>query len=368
MLSGWCAGKQNLKMVRGKGRLPPDTEVEVVIRIGEVQLGSKHKEWLAIKRRLKMMRVTKLRELSEWMGAENDQIVQLADPLRWSWDPDDTKPRTTWNRSIQEWKKELQPEYKLREKMNASWGLSWDTKKWMDLRRGLWKACLAPRDKIWLWKILNKGFFTLECSATMEIGSPTCTRCGNGTENIKHMFLFCKRTAITWNHLDDVYKRNTGKGMQGTSLPSLLEYSVKPENIAVLILLAFHTRYTWKDRCKKVYEGRDNPTPPTVILQEVEKAATSLAKKYTSKVKLESIKAGRRELALIKRTQTIDKIRRDRRIFAAQLPLTHTMWQETPEPPDSYEDRNTNREDAQEGHQPKEHDNSEESSPPTHED
>ncbi|KAL3686513.1 hypothetical protein R1sor_009087 [Riccia sorocarpa] len=389
MLSGWGAGKKNLSMVRDKGKLPLETKLEVVIRAGEVQLGTKQKGWTAIKRRLKTMRVTELHELQgrtwdrlkaadqlgflpdtqvdvegpcseamsvleTWVGRSSDQVVQLADPSRWRWKTDNQETRTSWHRSLQEWRKKLIPEYKLREKMNASWGLNWDTTKWKEIWKGLWRMSLPPRDEIWLWRILNKGFFTLERAATMEIGDPICQRCERGTENIEHLFMQCEKTAANWNYIESLYSRCTGKVLRNTSLPGRLEYAVKQENLAVTTLLVTNSRLTWRSRCKKVYEGRKTTIPTKVILQEADRTTTSIAREYMSQARLASIKTSRRELAQMRVMLSNDKTRRDQRIFAVLPPPVFTQWHDTPETPEEHEDRSIDRDDALAGHQPKE--------------
>ncbi|KAL3678730.1 hypothetical protein R1sor_021686 [Riccia sorocarpa] len=339
MLNGWTVGKQMLRMAEEEKRMPPATSMEVILRAGVVKMNQNKKEWDVIKRRTKTMRVIRLQDLQgrtwerlkafdllcslpdtkvsvtrphseqmacliTWVGNTDEQVVELTSSERWRWGEETHSPTDTWQRSLEEWRKHLLPEYKLRENMNSSWGLNWDTKKWADIWNGLRRSCLAPRDKTWLWRLLNKGFFTLERAATMEVEEPICKRCNNGTENIEHIY------------------------------PGSHTHSVHVEI--------------------QVYEGRGSPTPTKVIILEAERTAASLARRYTSKARTYNIEKGKREIAQMHCILITDKLKSRNSIYFTRHPQSPVARQEHLVPTSHHENRAIDREDALEGHHPKE--------------
>ncbi|KAL3694242.1 hypothetical protein R1sor_007893 [Riccia sorocarpa] len=95
--------------------------------------------------------------VQEQVEASREGGLQITDPSLWRWDRDKHEgTTTTWERSNKEWRFILRPEYNLRARYNASWGLNWDTGKWEGLWKHLWKARLFPRDKLWVWRVINK--------------------------------------------------------------------------------------------------------------------------------------------------------------------------------------------------------------------
>ncbi|KAL3700770.1 hypothetical protein R1sor_018792 [Riccia sorocarpa] len=194
----------------------------------------------------------------------------------------------------------------MREKANASWGVSWDTQKWENLWKNLWKSVLFPRDKLWLWRVVNKGFFTLERASTFGVAEPRCTRCNQGTENIDHLFFGCMMVSGQWNKLENLHCRAVGKGNPSTSLIQLIGKAVKPENAALLVSSVILLRHVWRNRCKMVYEAKQQSIPTDIILQEASRMIRTIQSKYKSTAKLEKIQACSKEIAIMRRMSRID--------------------------------------------------------------
>ncbi|KAL3683824.1 hypothetical protein R1sor_001846 [Riccia sorocarpa] len=156
------------------------------------------------------------------------------------WDKEASERDTqTWFRSNKEWRNTLKPASTLRARSNASWGLTWDTSKWEDLWKHLWKARLFPRDK-----------------------------------PVKQI----------WQTLTNLHCRASGEDeLRSTALISVVENLLKPANSALLVVFVACLRFTWRDRCKAVFEGKRRATPAQVILLEAERTIAGLKRKYISK-------------------------------------------------------------------------------------
>ncbi|KAL3701836.1 hypothetical protein R1sor_019858 [Riccia sorocarpa] len=226
--------------------------------------------------------------LREWVGGRT-----ITDPGLWRWGIEQKTTEPTWHRANKAWKQTLIPAYKLREKFSASWGCNWDTAKWENIWKKLWQAPLYPWDKLWMWRVLNKGFLTAERTATMGVTEPACTRCNRGTENIEHMFLQCPGPAATWRELERLFTKLTGEKMVYTSLPTLVECLVKPENAPMLIRFTIFTRFSWKSRCKEVFEGKKGNVPAKTTVAEGIRIAAGIARKFTASTKCNDIQTNR---------------------------------------------------------------------------
>ncbi|KAL3702203.1 hypothetical protein R1sor_020225 [Riccia sorocarpa] len=244
MLCGWNIGKKKLYFERSNKAMNSELRIESVIR-------------------------TAADFLITWVQQSSPDGAQIHDPRLWKWEnASEGDEPTSWQRTNSEWKKTIRESYPLRQRMNASWGVNWDTRKWEELWKKLWQAKIYPRDKLWLWRILNKGFCTQERAATFGVADARCRRCNDGTENVEHLFLCCRSANTNWRTLISLYTRVTGQEGKITSLVEIGEQIVQLEHHTVAILFVTHSRFTWKDRCKQCYEGKTTVTPIHVILQK----------------------------------------------------------------------------------------------------
>ncbi|KAL3700210.1 hypothetical protein R1sor_018232 [Riccia sorocarpa] len=292
IVAGWKIGRKRLQ-VAWKGKpLDIELEAEKVLQLGEMTEVSPDKSWNLIKRRVKTMRMETLRELqgipirrliaADKVGYLPDtgatvegplsqataflatQVTTarrggctLSDPKLWKWRGDeDTSDNEGWAKNTSEWRKLIRSESNMRARLNASWGINWDTSMWRRLWKSLWSARLYPRGKLWVWKILNKGFFTMERAAAMGVEDPVCTRCKTRTENIDHMFLLCERVRRKWEDLAYLQQRESGRGDLGeTSLVMLVEKKLPSDNLATMCCFIVASRHIWKERCHRVFRG-----------------------------------------------------------------------------------------------------------------
>ncbi|KAL3682544.1 hypothetical protein R1sor_000566 [Riccia sorocarpa] len=178
--------------------------------------------------------------LKQWQQNRNRDGVRVTDPHFWRNDNVGNEAEKSWIKPNLEWKKLILQEVKMRAKMNASWGLTWSTEKWRKLWKQLWGAKLFLRDKLWIWRVLNKGFSTMERTSTYGVTTAECTR----------------------------------------------------YQTALAIIFASYSRFTWKDRCKAVFEGGTANTPLQVILSEAANTAKKLCRNFKATAKLDSLQTG----------------------------------------------------------------------------
>ncbi|KAL3679850.1 hypothetical protein R1sor_022806 [Riccia sorocarpa] len=321
-------GRSLGKTSQGRSKLKADpegislnayTELDKVSQIGESLHGSREKSWSGVKRKIRTMRMGTLYELKgrplrrlvaadrlgflpddtrdregpltrattfimEQVQASSVGGMNITDSNLWRWDSRLENGRlNSWRRTNSEWKTVIRPESTLRARYNTSWGLIWDTGKWENLWRQLWRAKIFPRDKLWLWRIINKGCFTQERASAMEVAGPLCTMCQEKTENIEHMFLQCRKVRHNWQLLSNLHTVVTGvEEFSATSLIMSLEKLLTLAYSALLVIFIVFSRFVWRDRCNEVFERGPRSTPAKVILQEAELIAVGLAKRTAS--------------------------------------------------------------------------------------
>ncbi|KAL3678154.1 hypothetical protein R1sor_021110 [Riccia sorocarpa] len=343
ILEGWIQSRKKMEVCNNEEKICSQTGVDKLIAAGGGYRKSRDKGWTVVLRRLRTMGVDTLRDLNagplnrllaaDRLGVLPDRGVSISGPLtgpmeflkkwaeaadcggtaitranHWKWaNAGEREDSKTWHRSNQKWRELIKVDYRMREKANASWGVSWDTQKWENLWKKLWQSTLYPWDKLFLWRVINKGFFTLERAATIGFSTPRCTRCNQGTENIEHLFYGCSMVKYSWDKLENLHNTARGGGGLITSLIQLLEKAVKPENAALLISAVIQLRHIWRRRCKAVYET-STPREPVVavcvpievILQESARTIKSLQTKFRAPSMQEKIRTVSKTIALMR--------------------------------------------------------------------
>ncbi|KAL3695915.1 hypothetical protein R1sor_009991 [Riccia sorocarpa] len=330
---GWARSRARLKPEVASSHLRRSTTMELAIRLGEAELGRMGRDWTAIRRRIRTMRVRDLGDLhgnslerlrmADQTGTLPDRGMTTCGPTSeaftlldkytvnaredghditwpglWKWSNQPAgEVQEEWGKTNKVWREYIRPPYKLREKLNSSWGKNWSTERWVKLWKSLWTFQSFHRDKLWVWRILNKGFFTSERAATMGVSEPVCDRCKRCTENIEHLFLQCQTAAATWQEIIGLLLQTTGLRMAFTSLVDTLETLLKQPDISGFALFVAFSRATWRDRCAAVFNDRVTITPTKVILQAAEDTVVGLTKRFTAQSSMELLQKSSDTLA-----------------------------------------------------------------------
>ncbi|KAL3692255.1 hypothetical protein R1sor_005906 [Riccia sorocarpa] len=168
IMQGWKTCRKNLTLQIEEKSLNSNTPLELLLSMGESYLGGNAGGWKAVKRSCKTMRVRTLGELGDstlarlsaadtlghlpdtgertvgpssapiyfirtWAANSDDQGTSVVSPGFWQLKHDPNEAHESWHRKTKVWRTLLTPIYNLREKMNASWGVSRDTNKWKSL-------------------------------------------------------------------------------------------------------------------------------------------------------------------------------------------------------------------------------------------
>ncbi|KAL3680540.1 hypothetical protein R1sor_023496 [Riccia sorocarpa] len=184
--------------------------------------------------------------VSSWRSAPVLVSNKLADPELWEWRPGEGQSK--WTRSVQEWKKLIPMSYDRTPALNRKWNLVWEEETWANMWKRLWESMLFPREKYWLWKIVQQRFFTMAKAHQIGVAEPTCLRCNRSTEDIEHIILRCRKVEFRWLDYTDLISRISSFRPDTTNIPNLMRAILQPTPAAVAWTICFtiHSRCAWK--------------------------------------------------------------------------------------------------------------------------
>ncbi|KAL3701525.1 hypothetical protein R1sor_019547 [Riccia sorocarpa] len=158
----------------------------------------------------------------------------------------------------------------------------------------------------------------------------------------------------TWNTLKECYTQATGTTVRNTyNMPELLEDLVSPGNLAVALLFVSYSKFTWKNRCKAVYEGKIYGTPASAVAKEAARNTKHLGRRFTSTHRISNLQKGIKDLQQVNMNIHIDRMQRRRERHSPEALFTPQMLG-SGETSDESEDRRTDRTSALEGRSPRE--------------
>lgn len=83
-------------------------------------------------------------------------------------------------------------------KLNYRWQVDMDAVSWIRFWKHLWGSMLFYRDKIYVWRVLNHGYFHHKRAYIWGIHSGICPCCSSQSESINHLFFGCRKLRRRW--------------------------------------------------------------------------------------------------------------------------------------------------------------------------
>ncbi|KAL3680581.1 hypothetical protein R1sor_023537 [Riccia sorocarpa] len=133
-----------------------------------------------------------LEELETWCSSQTLVRKGITELKGWSWE--NRRDEFSWRNSTREWRKLITKETSFSEKLEERWRYQSRSLTWQQRWNLLWKAPIAYRRKVWVWRILQRGLFTNSRAAEMEVQDGRCARCNLGPETIEHIMWDCRKT------------------------------------------------------------------------------------------------------------------------------------------------------------------------------
>ncbi|KAL2643410.1 hypothetical protein R1flu_010997 [Riccia fluitans] len=144
---------------------------------------------------------------------------------------------------------------------------------------GLWKSDLILRDKFWVWRILQGGFFLNDRVQKMKLGDGICIRCGKEMETTSHCFFECKINRKLWQEIIKIGQSHLPEQIPTGCLAEWIDglLRLKEVKTPLLLILVSFSRTIWKERCLVQFENRRSCKPIRRILQESSNLRSEIA-------------------------------------------------------------------------------------------
>ncbi|KAL3692767.1 hypothetical protein R1sor_006418 [Riccia sorocarpa] len=311
LLKGWKCVRPQLCLASQAMSRPETLTLDFLIAIGLKEKIGTTGDWTCLRRWIKAYRITDLANLTrhslnliwadragnvrqasgnvqgpirqttwfllQWAAATPTQELHIVDPSLWCW-KDSPQALKSLSLSTRDWRRRISKPPLTDRALNRKWHLQWSHLEWKQLWKNLWKALMHPRDKLWLWKCLNLGFFTRAHAHKIGVSTPECQRCGSYFEDLSHIFFDCTKAKRRWEEVKTKLRNAHRTAPQTISLPHLLasQLSDDADHLTFRSILISHTRLAWRERCDFVFDRRDGAAPIQTIIQEAKLLVSSL--------------------------------------------------------------------------------------------
>ncbi|KAL3677441.1 hypothetical protein R1sor_027389 [Riccia sorocarpa] len=226
-----------------------------------------------------------LEEEEVWLQRHQMEDKSIMELKGWKWGGEGGEFK--WFRSTREWILFLGQQKSFSDVMDEKWNQQSNLLTWKQRWGNLWDATLTYRRKIWMWKLMQRGYFTNSRAAEMGHPGGECRSCGTDSETIEHVFWECRRL-----------QRRLGRLLNISELErrprNILERAdmalrTAPRNTASLAVFAIYCYEAWKERNEKQFRDKIVLRPGGSILKEAEEELKALQGLYTSEDRREKI-------------------------------------------------------------------------------
>ncbi|KAL3681966.1 hypothetical protein R1sor_024922 [Riccia sorocarpa] len=183
----------------------------------------------------------------------------------WKWS-DGAAVLDTWKRSTQDWSKLACRKARKYQGMNRRWGVAEEPEEWAAAARWrhLWSGAAPMRNKIWIWRMLQKGLFTLDRAKKWGKSDGICMFCQQEEESLTHLFWDCRRLRARIQWIGCVI---LGDSRGHPTLLQVMDAALKCHSTqpGPLILLSEFCRAVWLERNKRLFEEVSMAHPNWVV-------------------------------------------------------------------------------------------------------
>ncbi|KAL3692125.1 hypothetical protein R1sor_005776 [Riccia sorocarpa] len=237
--------------------------------------------------------LVKLDALEEWCKEQKVVNKNIMDLEGWEWES--LKGEFKWVNSTREWRQILAKEVDFSDKMEEKWQGQSHLISWKQRWKLLWVVPIPYRRRIWLWRILQRGFFTKKRAADMGFQDGTCKRCVTSQESVEHILWSCRKTADRRRHLVQL----TCPDIQITSLLEWIDVTLRnaQRNPASLLVCINYCWTAWRERNEWQFNHKHVNRPVHTFLMDVDLEIFALRSQRNSEERQQSFDNAREEIA-----------------------------------------------------------------------
>ncbi|KAL2642193.1 hypothetical protein R1flu_009780 [Riccia fluitans] len=141
---------------------------------------------------------------------------------------------------------------------------------WKRWWRKLWEAGGTNRVKLWIWKLLQKAFFTGERAEKMRVASDPCSRCKLAVESVPHLFHDCNNSQVQWSKLLELMTKAGVSMRVPHGLLNIINeaLTMKKKGGPLIYLLYSITTTIWRDRNQAQFNNKILSMPFRISLEQ----------------------------------------------------------------------------------------------------
>ncbi|KAL3686155.1 hypothetical protein R1sor_004177 [Riccia sorocarpa] len=236
--------------------------------------------------------LAKLDDLEEWCRMQRVVQKNLTELEGWKWDT--VVGEFQWINPTKVWRQLITKERDFSETMEGKWQGQSQLLSWQQRWKLLWEVPIPYRRRIWLWRTLQRGFFTNKRAADMGLQTGTCKRCVTSTETVEHILWSCRKTERRRRHLVQL----TCPDKLITSLLEWIDVALRKaqRNPASLLICILYCWTAWRERNDWQFNQKDVNRPVHSFLTEVELEIFALGSQRNSDERKESFERAKVEI------------------------------------------------------------------------
>ncbi|KAL3684500.1 hypothetical protein R1sor_002522 [Riccia sorocarpa] len=222
-------------------------------------------------------------DLELWVNSKRLVRKDLHEVEGWIWM--DNLEKINWTAPTRDWIKNLKATREFSTYLNTKWGLDNTVHQWRDRWSKLWKAAIHNRRAVWIWRFLQRGYFTSSRGKGWSEDMRKCLRCRTGEETLEHAFWECSRLQRRIHELESCGAIPSN----ANSLIEWLDIGLNQAGVNTSCVWAFGIYITtiWRDRNDLKFRGRRALRPLQLMLRNLQLEIESFPKPETSNRQIE---------------------------------------------------------------------------------
>ncbi|KAL2619902.1 hypothetical protein R1flu_000107 [Riccia fluitans] len=279
LLKIWARARTRLEIPRREFTPQGESLAEVTITIGEQQGWFTTVEAKAIKATLRRQKIQTIGQWMDWaawnyarrplpwleqtaveVGLDLFPTSTPIQSLPWNWKS--KKRRGEWfTATTKDCRMLIGLPRKTVDSPNQKWSRAEGTRQWSKRFLQIWKSKLATKDKLWLWKILNRGIPTLDRMQKIGYGDRVCACCRSAIEMPEHLLWQCKDTADRWRDFRYLTEALPCYIPRTNCFIDAVDAAFKGQDPGKILPFTLITKATWLDRNQVTYAQQRTHTP-----------------------------------------------------------------------------------------------------------
>ncbi|KAL3701396.1 hypothetical protein R1sor_019418 [Riccia sorocarpa] len=204
-------------------------------------------------------------ELENWARLKGTPQLKLVETGGWKWR--DGTTGFTWNCGVRGWMTQICKRQNFDAELDRRWKTRSEQGEWGHRWNRLWNGRFTYRKQIWLWRLLQRGYFTGSRAAEMGVSTGFCDRCILQMEDIEHVFWHCR---VVRQRREGLRELNIIPQQSSTLLYWIDDTLQKAKcNTAYINLLTNYLEAVWRERNQRIFHGQVSRTPISGLLKRM---------------------------------------------------------------------------------------------------